>query len=147
MIKKIFNKLLGKRQEAISFRQGFELTELPVITLWQGDKKYNFLLDTGSNNSVIDSNVLKHMEYEKIEKSTSFCGVEGISKTLPICRITVSYKDKKYPYEYVINDMKEVFGSIKKETGVTLHGIIGSKFFNQFKYILDFEELIAYSKV
>jgi hypothetical protein len=42
--------------------------------------------------------------------------------------------------------MKEAFGHMKQDTGVTLHGIIGSKFFNKFKYVLDFDELIAYSK-
>ena len=42
--------------------------------------------------------------------------------------------------------MSDAFGHIKKDTGVTVHGIIGSLFFNEFKYVLDFDELIAYSK-
>ena len=58
----------------------------------------------------------------------------------------MSYKDKDYEYPYVMQDMKAAFGSIKKETGVTIHGILGAKFFNEFKYVLDFKELIAYSK-
>ena len=45
-----------------------------------------------------------------------------------------------------MQDMTAAFGSIKKETGVTIHGILGAKFFNEFKYVLDFKELIAYSK-
>ena len=42
--------------------------------------------------------------------------------------------------------MKEAFGNIKKETGVTIHGILGSDFFTRYKYVLDFDKLIFYKK-
>lgn len=145
MIKKIFNKLFGKK-EAISFKQGFDLTELPVITLYQGEKKFNFLLDTGSNNSIIDSNILDTIEHHPIDEKSNIFGMEGNSKVVSLCNITLSYKDKEYTYPYLMCDMKAAFDSMKRDTGVTLHGIIGSKFFNTYKYVLDFAELIAYSK-
>lgn len=146
MIKKLFNKLFGKI-EKISFQQAFDLTEMPIITLYQGEKKFNFLLDTGSNNSIIDSNILDQIERKIINERSSLFGMEGNVKEVSMCKIVLSYKDKEYEYKYLIQDMKAPFDNIKNSTGVTLHGIIGSNFFNEYKYILDFNELVAYSKV
>ena len=42
--------------------------------------------------------------------------------------------------------MNTVFTSIKNETGVTLHGLIGNSFMQKYKYVLDFDEMVAYSK-
>lgn len=140
------SRLFRKKRNAISFGPGMALTELPVISLYQGDASFNFLLDTGSNDSIIDSNVLNRIEHTPSDRKSSLFGMEGNSQEASVCNITLSYKDNDYPYEYVVTDMSAAFGKIKAETGVTLHGIIGSKFFNAYKYVLDFEKLIAYSK-
>lgn len=145
MIKKIFKKMF-KSPDYISFKQGMDLTELPVITLYQKDKKFNFLLDTGSNDSIIDKNILDQIEHEPIEEKTSLFGLEGKKREAGMCNITLWYKDTPYEFVYVAHDMKEPFSALKQETGVTLHGLIGSKFFNAYKYVLDFAELVAYSK-
>lgn len=153
---KLFNKNKEKEEKEsenlispkniISFRAGYDLTELPVISLYQGGNVFNFLLDTGSNDSIIDSNILDKMEFTESERKSQLFGMEGNPQDVKCCNITLSYGTEDYPYEYVICDMKEAFGRIKKESGVTLHGVIGSKFFNAYKYVLDFESLIAYSK-
>ncbi len=147
MIKKLIKKILNKPNNAVmSFQTSMDLAELPVVTFKQGDKKINFLLDTGSNNCVIDSGFLKNIEHTTLAQETNLTGMEGNPQKAGICIIKMSYKDKEYEYPYVVQDLSAAFNSIKKETGVTIHGMLGSKFFNEFKYVLDFEELIAYSK-
>lgn len=146
MLRKIIDKLLGKPKDAIDFGTAMRLCELPVATFFQGDKSFNFLLDTGSNDSIIDSNVLKDIEHKVTNKKSLLHGMEGHKKEVSDCIITLSFKGNDYTFDYLIQDMKQAFDSIKHETGVTLHGIIGSKFFNKFRYVLDFAELIAYSK-
>lgn len=146
MIKKIIHKFLNIHPNAMSFQNSMDLAELPVVTFRQGDKKINFLLDTGSNNCVIDSNILKNIDHKMLNIETNILGIEGNAQKTGICTIKMTYKDKEYEYPYVIQDMSAAFDSIKKETGVTVNGMLGSKFFNEFKYVLDFDELIAYSK-
>lgn len=146
MIKKIIHKFLNIHPDAMSFQNSMDLAELPVVTFRQGDKKINFLLDTGSNNCVIDSNILKSIDHKMLDEETNILGLEGNAQKTGVCTIKMSYKDKEYEYPYVIQDMSAAFDSIKKETGVTVNGMLGSKFFNEFKYVLDFDELIAYSK-
>lgn len=142
-IQSLFKK---KKDTAISFGQGFALTQLPIISLHQGDKVLNFLLDTGSNDSIIDSNVLKDIEHTMSDEKSSLYGLEGNAHEVGKCSITLSYQGLDYPYEYIVCDMTGPFSKIKAESGVILHGLIGSKFFNTYKYVLDFESLIAYSK-
>lgn len=146
MIKKIIHKFLNIHPNAMSFQNSMDLAELPVVTFRQGDKKINFLLDTGSNNCVIDSNILKNIDHKMLNIETNILGIEGNAQKTGVCTIKMTYKDKEYEYPYVIQDMSAAFDSIKKETGVTVNGMLGSKFFNEFKYVLDFDELIAYSK-
>ena len=146
MIKKIIHKFLNIHSDAMSFQNSMDLAELPVITFRQGDKKINFLLDTGSNNCIIDSNILKNIDHKMLDVETNILGLEGNAQKTGVCTIKMTYKDKEYEYPYVIQDMSAAFDSIKKETGVTVNGMLGSKFFNEFKYVLDFDELIAYSK-
>lgn len=146
-IKKLLNIFKRKdNKDVISFGPGFALTELPIISLYQGENHFNFLLDTGSNDSIIDSNILDKLEYDMSDKQNSLFGMEGNKEIVRICNITLSYNGVDFPYEYNIRDMSAAFGSIKTESGVTLHGIIGSKFFNKYKYVLDFDSLIAYAK-
>lgn len=146
MIKKIIRKFLNIHPYAMSFQNSMDLAELPVVTFRQGDKKINFLLDTGSNNCIIDSNILKNIDHKMLDVETNILGLEGNAQKTGVCTIKMSYKDKEYEYPYVIQDMSAAFDFIKKETGVTVNGMLGSKFFNKFKYVLDFDELIAYSK-
>lgn len=135
-----------KRPSKISFQQSFDLTELPVVTFRQGDNKYNFLLDSGSTDNVIDSRYLNTLKHEMYEGKGNLTGMDGIMHTVSACDLTFSYKDLEYTYMYLIKDMQGVFSYIKQQTGVTLHGIIGTRFFAKYKYILDFENLVAYSK-
>ena len=147
MFKKIFKKLFRKNQDtSISFKQGFDLTDLPVITLYQGEKKFNFILDTGSTHSVINRDVLKQLEYNERPGHGELVGMEGNPVKTSVCDITFSYKDIQFSYTYMVNDLSAVFETIKRNSGVNLHGVIGSRFFNEYKYVLDFDELIAYSK-
>ena len=67
MFKKLFNKLSGKNIESMSFMESMNLTELPVVTFYQEDKKFNFLLDTGSSDCIIDSNILDQIEHQEYD--------------------------------------------------------------------------------
>lgn len=146
MIKKIIHKFLNIHPDAMSFQNSMDLAELPVVTFRQGDKKINFLLDTGSNNCIIDSTSLKNLKHQPLDITNKVLGIEGIESEEKVCILKLNYKDREYNFPYIVKDMKPIFDSIKKETGVTVNGMLGSKFFNKFKYVLDFDELIAYSK-
>lgn len=147
-LKNIINDLFTHNSpDVMSFRQGYDLTDLPVVTLYQNKKKFNFLLDTGSNCCIIDKNILDSIEHNQLLETSTVYGMEGNVQEVSACTITLDYKNSRYTFGYLVQDMQKAFDNIKKSTGVTLHGILGSAFFAQFKYVLDFDELIAYSKL
>lgn len=146
MIKKLINKIFDIHPNAMSFQNSMDLTELPIVTFYQDKKKINFILDTGATCCTIDEGYLKELEHKKLDIETSQYGIDGNKKTLKTCSINITYKEKKYNVPCIIRDLSALSESIKKESGVTVHGIIGTNFFNSCNYVLDFEQYIAYSK-
>lgn len=142
----ILKRLFKEKPTAIPFHQGFDLTGLPIITLHQKDRKLNFLLDTGSTHNIIDAGMLDTITYKKIDDKGSISGLAGVSKEAGMCIIPFSYKKSNYMAGFLSCDMASAFGHIKETSGVNLHGLLGSDFFHRFHYVLDFAELIAYSK-
>ena len=146
MIKKFINKILDIHPNAMSFQNSMDLTELPVVTFYQDKKKINFLLDTGATCCTIDEAYLKELKYTPLDVTTTQYGIEGNKVTLNTCNIGITYKEEGYHCPCIIRDLSSMTDSIKQESGVTIHGIIGSNFFNSFDDVLDFEKYIAYSK-
>lgn len=132
----------------ISFKEALDLTELPVVTFICNDKKLNFLIDTGANNSILNKPVsdtmkLKCRDIENLETNTAggnICLNEAVD-------LTIKLDDNRlYEESFLISNMSDAFDAIKAETGVTIHGILGSNFFSKYKYIIDYESLALYVK-
>lgn len=136
----------GKRVN-MSFKEAMDLVELPVVTFLNGDKKLNFLLDTGSNISQINSSILPLLDYKKVEeKGMGITGIEGNKVNAEFCEMTITYKSQEFTDEFCMHDLDDAFAIVKEESGVQIHGILGSLFFQKYKYVFDFQSLIAYSK-
>ena len=135
-----------RNNSKISFKEAMDLVELPVVTFYNGDTKLNFLLDTGSNVSYINSSIIPLLVHEKTDKEMNTIGIEGNKVSNQFCKMSVTYKNQVFEEEFSIADLDEAFGVVKQESGVQIHGILGSKFFERYKYVLDFKELTAYIK-
>lgn len=135
-----------KNSSRISFRESMDLTDLPVITFQCADRKLNFLLDTGSTLSYINKSVVEGLPHEKTGTASEMVGIEGNRIVTECCWLTVSYRNQKFHEEFSAADLDKAFNAVKQETGVQIHGILGSRFFEKYQYVLDFKELAAYIK-
>lgn len=133
--------------DKMSFRETLDLTELPIVTFRNNNKKLNFLLDTGASNSVINKSVLDEISYSLTGKRNSIYGADGIREEVDIVSIGVNYIDNIFNEEFYAKDLDNAFGNLKESHGVNLHGILGNSFFQRYKYIIDFDKLAAYSVV
>lgn len=135
-----------KKRVNMSFKEAMDLVDLPVITFYNNGKKFNFLLDTGATNSTIDSNVLSSLSYEKLNTEGTLYGMEGNPIDVSYVKASLEYKNMNYEDEFQVVDMSPAFNRVKAESGVTLSGVLGSLFFHKYQYVLDFKELVAYTK-
>lgn len=137
----------SKHKDKISFKEAMDLAELPVITFYQGTEKFNFLLDTGSNHSHISKEASNRIKGVPMVGSTSIQGVGGAKIIEEAINTTIEYKSKSYKVVLLVGEhLDDTFKEIKETTGVQVHGIIGNSFLSDNRYILDFNEFVAYSK-
>ena len=146
----IVNKIEATKKEInsrMSFKEALDLIELPIVTFYQDDKKLNFMLDSGSNLSIIDINAVNNLklEYVKLNKVNSIIGINGETRNAGFINLKFSYKHINFDYDFQYLDLSNVVDSLKQD-GITIHGILGNQFFVKYKYVLDFNDLIAYSK-
>lgn len=135
---------IKKKNSEISFREAMDLAELPVITFYNGDRKINFLLDTGSNISYLNKSIVSSLVVESTGKESNITGIEGNKVNCKICKMIIKRKNQEFEEEFSIADLDKAFRIVKEESGVQIHGILGSRFFEKYKYVLDFKDYIAY---
>ena len=136
------NKLEHKN---MSFMESLKLTGFPIISFENNDKFINLLLDTGSNNSIINTNTLEDLIYTELPGNTAIYGLNGEDQPGGYIELPLKYKDKTYYMNCLSVDMERTFKKMKQHFGVTVHGILGTDFFDKYKYVLDFNEMVAYS--
>lgn len=142
LIEKVSNKYTK-----ISFKESLDLVDLPIITFKVGNEKLNFMLDSGANLSVINETILPNIEHILTNKIGTIFGMEGNIQKVRYAKLTLQYKNSIYTDEMQVLNMDNSFSNLKKESGVTVHGILGNNFFQKYKYVLDFKELVAFSKI
>lgn len=140
---------IRKRKTGISIKESMDLTDLPVVTMLNNGTKLNFLLDTGSDKSHLNSSVIKKIkDYERMEgMNTDLISATGVVNSQNNwIKMPLQYKKETFIEEFMLINLDDPFNAIKEESGVQIHGILGNSFFKKYRYILDFDELVAYTK-
>ena len=146
IIANAYEDIRKRNKLKISFKEALDLVEVPIVTFLNNGIKLNFLLDTGSSWSIINESVLPSLVTEKLDAVMNIVAADGNKVPSKFCKMKVSYKDQEFENDFAIRDLDEAFGVVKQESGVQIHGILGSDFLQKYKYVLDFKELIAYPK-
>lgn len=135
-------------KEVMSIKESLDLTRLPIITFEHNGNKLNFLLDTGSTESHICKSASNKLTGSINEAKYSFTAANGGGNNVNNeINTTLHYKKSEFKTTLLINKMLDIsFEDVRKNTGVILHGILGSDFLTQHKYILDFAKQIVYHK-
>lgn len=120
-------------------------TKLPIVTFTQGDNELNFILDSGANYSIIDSNALKPLEYEKIKSTTNLTSISGNTESVSMVDMKFNYKEMQFSDKFQIIDTVKSFNKIENMYNIKVHGLLGNNFMCKYKYVLDFDAMIAYT--
>lgn len=131
---------------SFSFAQGFTSPNVPIATFHQDGKEINFIIDTGSDDNVINRKALNEIKHEKVEYNGTLAGVGGVFQ-VEACNITFQYEGETFTTKFLIADhLQQAFDDIRKAHAIPLHGMLGSKFLMQNNIVLDFNNMVAYNK-
>ena len=99
-----------------------------------------------SGNGFVKILKKQDLKYDEIELSNTTIGFGGEATHTRGCNMEIKYKKLSFKDTFIIMESDEVFTALKQGYGVQVHGILGSKFFDRYSYVIDFGELIAYIK-
>jgi predicted aspartyl protease len=145
----LINGIEESNKKRVSLDSSMDAANLPIVTFTANSKKskdlsINFLIDTGANNSVINSGILKNYNYQKSNKTGSIFGMEGNKQEISYANMEFSLNGKKYSEEFQVVDMNNAFDNVEKENGITIHGILGNTFLTRYGYVINFKDFTFY---
>lgn len=133
--------------DTISLKESMDLCNLPVVTLMNNGNKFNFVFDTGATENHVSESAMKNMEGISSDRQIQVQGFTGSAESNGGKIVDLIYKDMVFTTEIFVSPaLDNTFAEIKSNLGVQLHGIIGNAFLREHGYVLDFFDLVAYSK-
>lgn len=135
----IFYKPEKEDTHVISFKKNFMKSNTPIITFKHNNKNFNFILDTGSSVSAIDSKYLHELNHTSLNENIKVVGIEGNPEEVQVCTTQLEYKKDIYNCQLISRNFNGAFGPIERETNLTIHGIIGCDFMRKNNIKIDFK--------
>lgn len=118
---------------------------LPLVTFYNNKKPFTFLIDTGSNYSILNERLINNFDYYPIEGATgTIYGIDGNPKEVSYVRMHINLLDRSYVVDFQVSTLA-AFDKFGEEINLEIAGILGSAFLNRNKFVLDFENQQLYS--
>lgn len=139
-------------QDTISFKDTYLKgnSELPIIRINVEGTMCNLLLDTGANINILNESV-----FDKINKNQTIKVVKaeehitvgsGSMEQTGVAKLNFAHQKLKFVQEFDILNMSAAVDQIAHRTGITVDGILGSKFFKDNQWSLDFDTMVVWVK-
>ena len=124
---------------------GLQKIGLPLIIVQLFNNDLCLLLDTGSNQNIIDKRIYELLKNDiqlsdEIKQITTLKEslVDSFEVVLPF-----EFENMKYNEPFLCIENIEGFNAIKEESDIQLHGILGNNFFLKNGWIIDFDKIVV----
>lgn len=135
----------------VSFKKHFKKVNVPLIKMKINGQLRYFLVDTGSEMNVLSNEMFETLPKESYSKvvgqSVEITGFTGKTDEKPVILTNLSFKNDKYEdISFIVSDLSYVFNYIKDNSKIEIAGILGSYFFNKYRWSIDFDERCIWIK-
>lgn len=129
-----------------SFKDSERLYKLPVISMYEGEVKLNFLLDTGSTHSHLVPSILRQIHYtEKEDVNTPFYGYGGPGDSVKsqIVTLKLNHNFELVEGDFMVHSTIEdsLDQAFSMHPNTKIHGILGNDFLKKNGYIIDYSDM------
>ena len=116
--------------------------QLPLIIVKVKEKYICFILDTGSTCNLIDSTVVEYFK-DIVEPVGDYCisGIEGTKHKVDMITLPFNFEGQVYKPRFCVRPLLDAFKSIEDESGIQVHGLLGTDFLLENQWIVDFRTL------
>ena len=119
---------------------GLNKTKLPIIPVEVEGKHLCFIIDTGSTCSLIDSNVVEYFkDIVTPVGDYNISGIDGTKHKVDVVTLPFSFEGQAYSPKFCVKPLLETFKKIETESGIQVHGLLGTDFLIENDWIIDFE--------
>ena len=123
---------------------GLKKAGLPLILTTDNPKNLCFMIDTGSTNDVIFDFVYKHFKdyFTPTTENQNIMGIDGSLKPTIIINADLQFDDLRYKAPFAVLEANDAIIHVQAETGIQIHGILGTPFLLENKCLINFDKLI-----
>ena len=121
--------------------------QLPMILIEVNNKHLCFILDTGSTCSLIDSNVVEYFK-DIVESIGDYyiSGIDGTKHKVDVIILPFNFESQEYKPKFCVKPLLDAFKGIEIESGIQVHGLLGTDFMLENKWIIDFNKYGIYDE-
>ena len=121
---------------------GLHKAKLPIIPIEIKEQYLCFILDTGSTCCLIDSNVVEYFK-DIVEPIGDYCisGIDGTKHKVDVVILPFNFEGYTYKPKFCVQQLSDAFKEIEEDSGIQVHGLLGTDFLLENKWIIDFKEL------
>lgn len=125
---------------------GLNSTRLPIILVDIKGEHLCFILDTGSTCSLIDSTVVEYFK-DIVEPVGDYCitGIEGTKHKVDMIILPFNFEGQIYKPKFCVKPLLDAFSGIEKESGIQVHGLLGTDFLLENQWIINFKEHLIHT--
>lgn len=135
---------LAANKYKVSFKKHFKKIKVPLIKMKVGEELHYFLVDSGATDNVISKSffdTIDHKCFNDLHYAKPIVSANGTTKECPYMETTLSFKrDYFEDIPFLITDIKDAVDFIKEKSNITIVGILGSTFFDKYRWAIDFDE-------
>ena len=144
----LFINAVEEYNKGIPFDKSYKEVGIPVITLTNNGKQFNFLVDTGANYCIINEPHLTEFEHKELKGEGTIFGMEGNVQKTNFVQASLYYEKDEFIANFQVLDISGALDRINKQYGITVHGVLGSEFLEENRSKINFiEHEVTYEQI
>jgi hypothetical protein len=146
-VRRYENLIFNQKGEFINVKSSIETLRIPIIKAEIEGKKYNFIVDSGSDRSLIFKSILDSIK-DKIylEKGVRVTTINDKTDINPVCRVYFSIKNNVLSDDFIELKDSVSFTVIEDKYDIKIDGILGGTFLIKNRWIIDYDNLVVWVK-